>query len=388
VDLHSVLLRAIQGGASDVHLKIGQPPVLRRQGSLAPLEGWPPLDQLQLESVLATVTAHDPARRASFEATGDLDLAYTPTDLPRFRVNGFRQRGAISFAFRAIPERVPSFQELGLPHGVSVLAEERRGLILVTGATGSGKSTTLAAVVGHINNTRRDHIVTIEDPIEFLHDDRHCIVNQREVGLDTESFGEVLRRALRQDPDVILIGELRDATTAQTALQAAESGHLVLSTLHTIDAAESLGRIIEFFPPEKQQQVRSILAGVLRGVVSQRLLPGIYGGRVAAVEVMVTNARIADLIRENRADEVTEAITEGAFFHMQTFTQALIELVVSGRVDREVAANAATNRHDFLVALDHALKAQAVAHQAAQQAAAEAEEEDELGGLRLVHPGQ
>jgi twitching motility protein PilT len=388
VDLHSVLLRAIQGGASDVHLKIGQPPVLRRQGSLAPLEGWPPLDQLQLESVLATVTAHDPARRASFEATGDLDLAYTPTDLPRFRVNGFRQRGAISFAFRAIPERVPSFQELGLPHGVSVLAEERRGLILVTGATGSGKSTTLAAVVGHINNTRRDHIVTIEDPIEFLHDDRHCIVNQREVGLDTESFGEVLRRALRQDPDVILIGELRDATTAQTALQAAESGHLVLSTLHTIDAAESLGRIIEFVPPEKQQQVRSILAGVLRGVVSQRLLPGIYGGRVAAVEVMVTNARIADLIRENRADEVTEAITEGAFFHMQTFTQALIELVVSGRVDREVAANAATNRHDFLVALDHALKAQAVAHQAAQQAAAEAEEEDELGGLRLVHPGQ
>jgi twitching motility protein PilT len=382
-----VLLRAIQGGASDVHLKIGQPPVFRREGSLAPVEGWPPLDQQQLESVLATVTAHDPARRASFEATGDLDLAYTPTDLPRFRVNGFRQRGAISFAFRAIPERVPSVQELGLPHGVSVLAEERRGLILVTGATGSGKSTTLAAVVGHINSTRRDHIVTIEDPIEFLHDDRHCIVNQREVGLDTESFGEALRRALRQDPDVILIGELRDATTAQTALQAAESGHLVLSTLHTIDAAESLGRIIEFFPPEKQQQVRSILAGVLRGVVSQRLLPGIYGGRVAAVEVMVTNARIADLIRENRADEVTEAITEGAFFHMQTFTQALIELVVSGRVDREVAANAATNRHDLLVALDHALKAQAVAHQAAQQAAAEGEE-DELGGLRLVHPGQ
>lgn len=387
MDLHSVLLRAVQGGASDVHLKVGQPPILRREGSLAPLEGWPPLDQQQLEGVLATVTAHDSARRASFEATGDLDLAYTPTDLPRFRVNGFRQRGAISFAFRAIPERVPSFQELGLPHGVSVLAEERRGLVLVTGATGSGKSTTLAAVVGHINQTRREHIVTIEDPIEFLHDDRHCIVNQREVGLDTESFGEALRRALRQDPDVILIGELRDAATAQTALQAAESGHLVLSTLHTIDAAESLSRIIEFFPPEKQEQVRSILAGVLRGVVSQRLLPGIHGGRVAAVEVMVTNARIADLIRENRADEVTEAISEGAFFHMQAFTQALIELVIAGRVDRDVAANAATNRHDFLVALDHALKAQAVADQAAQQAEV-VEQEDELGGLRLVQPGQ
>jgi twitching motility protein PilT len=387
VDLHSVLLRAVQGGASDVHLKVGRPPILRREGSLAPLEGWPPLDQQQLEGVLATVTAHDSARRTSFEATGDLDLAYTPTGLPRFRVNGFRQRGAISFAFRAIPERVPSFQELGLPHGVSVLAEERRGLVLVTGATGSGKSTTLAAVVGHINHTRRDHIVTIEDPIEFLHDDRHCIVNQREVGLDTESFGEALRRALRQDPDVILIGELRDAATAQTALQAAESGHLVLSTLHTIDAAESLSRIIEFFPPEKQEQVRSILAGVLRGVVSQRLLPGIHGGRVAAVEVMVTNARIADLIRENRADEVTEAITEGAFFHMQAFTQALIELVVSGRVDRDVAANAATNRHDFLVALDHALKAQAVAHQVAQQAEV-VDQDDELGGLRLVEPGR
>ena len=387
MDLHSVLLRAVQGGASDVHLKIGQPPVLRREGSLAPLEGWPPLDQQQLESVLATVTAQDPARRASFDATGDLDLAYTPTDLPRFRVNGFRQRGAISFAFRAIPDRVPSFQELGLPSGVRSLTEEHRGLVLVTGQTGSGKTTTLAAMVDYINRTRKQHIVTIEDPIEILHEDVDCVVNQREVGVDTESFHEALRRALRQDPDVILIGELRDAATAQTALQAAESGHLVLSTLHTIDAAESIGRIIEFFPPEKQEQVRSILAGVLRGVVSQRLLPGIYGGRVAAIEVMVTNARIADLIRENRADEVTEAIAEGGFFHMQTFTQALIELVASGRVDREVAANAATNRHDFLVALDHALKAQAVAHQAAHQAEV-VEEDDELGGLRLVQPGQ
>jgi twitching motility protein PilT len=383
VDLHSVLLRAVQAGASDVHLKTGQPPILRRDGALYPLEGWPPLDDQQLDSVLTTVTAHDQARRASFDETGDLDLAYTPTELPRFRVNGFRQRGAISFAFRAIPSRVPTFQELGLPEGVSVLAEERRGLVLVTGATGSGKSTTLASVVGHVNDTRRDHIVTIEDPIEFLHEDRQCIVNQREVGLDTTSFGEALRRALRQDPDVILIGELRDAATAQTALQAAESGHLVLSTLHTIDAAESVGRIIEFFPPEKQQQVRSILAGVLRGVVSQRLLPGVYGGRVAAIEVMVTNARIADLIRDNRADEIEEAIADGSFFKMQTFTQALIDLVVTGRVDREVAANAATNRHDFLVALEHDLKSQAVI---TAQEAHQPEEEDELGGLRLIQP--
>jgi twitching motility protein PilT len=384
VDLHSVLLRAVQAGASDVHFKIGQPPVLRRDGSLLPLEGWPPLEEMQLESVLATVTAQDSARRAAFDQTGDLDIAYTPTGLPRFRVNGFRQRGAISFAFRVIPSSVPTFAELGLPEGVAVLAEEHRGLVLCTGATGSGKSTTLAAIVGHVNTTRPSHIVTIEDPIEFLHDDRKSIVNQREVGLDTGSFGEALRRALRQDPDVILLGELRDAESAQTAMQAAESGHLVLSTLHTVDAAESVGRMVEFFPPEKQQQVRTILAGVLRGVISQRLLPRVRGGRVAAVEVMVTNARISDLIRENRADEIEDAIAEGSFFKMQTFSQALIELVVAGEVEREVAANAATNRHDFLVALDHALKQQVVDEQAVD----EEPEDDELGGLRLVQPGE
>jgi twitching motility protein PilT len=382
VDLHSVLLRAVQSGASDVHLKVGEPPILRHDGALLALEGWPALDGHQLDSVLATVTANDPSRRASFDGTGELDLAYTPTGLPRFRVNGFRQRGAISFAFRVIPSGVPSFAELGLPPGVARLAEEHRGLVLVTGATGSGKSTTLAAIVGQINSTRRQHIVTIEDPIEFLHDDRQCIVNQREVGLDTASFGEALRRALRADPDVILIGELRDAETAQTAMQAAESGHLVLSTLHTVDAAETVGRMVEFFPPEKHQQVRSVLAGVLRGAVSQRLLPRTGGGRVAAVEVMVTNARIADLIRESRADEIPEAIADGAFFDMQTFTQALIDLVVSGEVEQEVAANAATKRHDFLVALEHALKQRAVDEQVAEQPP----EDDELGGLRLVRP--
>ena len=191
-----------------------------------------------------------------------------------------------------------------------------------------------------MNRNRKQHIITIEDPIEILHPDHGCIVNQREVGLDTESFGQALRRALRQDPDTILIGELRDAETAQTALQAAESGHLVLSTLHTIDAAETVGRMIEFFPPEKQEVIRSIMAGVLRGVISQRLLPKVDGGRVAAVEVMVMNARIADLIREGRADEITDAVAEGDFFQMQTFTQALIEHVLSGAVDSEVAANA------------------------------------------------
>ena len=230
--------------------------------------------------------------------------------------------------------------------------------MLVTGATGSGKTTTLAAMLDHINRTRRQHIVTIEDPIEILHPDRGCIVNQREIGLDTASFEQALRRVLRQDPDVILIGELRDTETAHTALQAAESGHLVFSTLHTIDAAETLGRMIEFFPAAKQPQIRSILAGTLRGVVSQRLLPRADGGRVPAVEVMVTNARIQDLIRENRPDEITDAIAAGEFYEMQTFSQALIDLVLGGDVDRDVAANAATNRHDFLVALEQAEKRQ------------------------------
>ena len=211
-------------------------------------------------------------------------------------------------------------------------------------------------MIDHINRTRRQHIVTIEDPIEILHPDRGCIVNQREVGLDTASFEQALRRVLRQDPDVILIGELRDTETAHTALQAAESGHLVFSTLHTIDAAETIGRMIEFFPPAKQQQIRSILAGTLRGVISQRLLPRTDGGRVPSIEVMVTNSRIQDLIREDRPDEITDAIAAGEFFQMQTFAQSLIELVISGEVDREVAANAATNRHDFIVDLERAEK--------------------------------
>ncbi|HKI91443.1 MAG TPA: PilT/PilU family type 4a pilus ATPase, partial [Gaiellaceae bacterium] len=350
----SLLRRAVELGASDIHLKLGRPPIVRRDGELGPLEGAAPLESADLERALAVVAGGQPDRLARFEETGELDLAYSDEDLPRFRVNAFRQRGAISFAFRVIPATVPTFEQLSLPPGVRRLAGEQRGLVLVTGATGSGKTTTLAAMIDHMNRTRRRHIVTIEDPIEILYPDRECIVSQREVGLDTASFGEALRRALRQDPDVILIGELRDAETAQTALQAAESGHLVLSTLHTLDAAETCGRLVEFFPPEKQQVARSILAGVLRGVVSQRLLPRAGGGRVAAVEVMVTNARIADLIREGRPDEIGDALADGDYFEMQTFMEALVELALSGTVEREVAANAATHRHDFLIALQHA----------------------------------
>ena len=383
MDLNALLRRAVDLGASDIHLKLDQPPMLRRDGAISPLEECPPLNEQNLLAAVEAVTRVVPERLKQFHETGDLDIAYTADGLPRFRVNVYRQRGAISFAFRVIPRDVPSFEQLGLPPGVRRLANEHRGLILVTGATGSGKTTSLAAMIDHINRTRHQHIVTIEDPIEILHPDRYCIVNQREVGLDTLDFAQALRRVLRQDPDTILIGELRDAETAQTALQAAESGHLVFSTLHTVDAAETVGRMIEFFPPGKQQQIRSVLAGVLRGVVSQRLLPRLGGGRIAAVEVMVTNARISDLIREERTEEIPDAVAEGGFFEMQTFQQALIEHVLAGRVERDIAANASSNAHDFLVAVDHAMKRQTHNVHQAEQAA---QGEDAPPALRVIRP--
>ncbi|MDH4103603.1 MAG: PilT/PilU family type 4a pilus ATPase [Thermoleophilia bacterium] len=386
MDLTAVLRHAVAAGASDVHFKVGQPPVLRSDGELAPATEFPVLGDADVEAVLDRVTVAVPRRRELFDSTGDLDVAYSEPGLPRFRVNGFRQRGAISFAFRVIPDQIAGFSDLHLPAGVGRLADEQRGLVLVTGATGSGKTTTLAAMLDHINRTRRQHIVTVEDPIEVLHRDRSCIVNQREVGLDTESFDQALRRVLRQDPDVILIGELRDAETAQVALQAAESGHLVFSTLHTLDAAETISRMVEFFAPEKQAQVISIMAGVLRGVVSQRLLPELGGGRVPAVEVMVTNARIAELIRERRTDEIPDAIADGEFFDMQTFSKALIELVLGGNVDRETAANAASNRHDFEIALARAEKAAIVtaANAAASGVVVERPKDDGLPTLRVA----
>ncbi|HZT15812.1 MAG TPA: PilT/PilU family type 4a pilus ATPase [Gaiellaceae bacterium] len=369
LDLHTVLQAAVARGASDVHLKAGRPPVVRFDGELEPLVGFKPLTSADLEQIVQEVGKTSRSRLSIFEKTGELDTAYHADDLPRFRVNAFRQRGEVSLAFRVIPKNVPNFSSLGLPLGVERLAEERRGLVLVTGATGSGKTTTLAAMIGHINRTRREHIVTIEDPIEILHTDASCIINQREVGLDTESFNEALRRALRQDPDVILIGEMRDSVTAETALQAAESGHLVLSTMHTVDASETLGRLVEFFPAAKQPQIRSILAGVLRGVISQRIVPRVDGGRVVAVEVMVVNSRIQELIRENKPEFIPEAIAEGGFFDMQTMTQALIELVIAGEVDEETATNAAPNAHDFTIALRRAVKERQLAESAVDEVA-------------------
>jgi len=373
MNLNQVMRIAVGLNASDVHLKVGQPPIVRVDGQLEQLEGFEPLTSEELEETLNEVGATSPRRIAVFHETGELDTAYQLPGLPRFRINAFRQRGDISFACRVIPSEVPTFASLGLPPGVQKLAEEHRGLVLVTGATGSGKTTTLASMLGHINQTRRQHIVSIEDPIEILHSDINCIVSQREVGLDTESFHEALRRVLRQDPDIILIGELRDMETAETALQAAESGHLVLATMHTVDAAETVGRFAEFFPAIKQPAVRSILAGVMKGVVSQRLLPRVGGGRIAAVEVMITNNRIQELIRDNKPEYIPEAVTEGSFFQMQTITQALIAAVIAGSVEQEVAASAAPNRHDFTIALERALKEHALA-QAAVVPAPESEE--------------
>jgi twitching motility protein PilT len=387
MDLDGLLGRVIELGGSDMHLKVASPAMARVDGELVPLEERL-LTESDLETIVQLVTELTPAKREGFYTHGELDTAYMAQGLGRFRVNGFRQRGSISFAFRFIPKEIPSFTRLGLPRGVEVLAEEHRGLVLVTGATGSGKSTTLAAMINQINRGRKHHIVTIEDPIEFVHDDWGCIVNQREVGIDTDSYSEGLRRVLRQDPDVILLGELRDEESSQAALRAAESGHLVFSTLHTIDAAETIGRLVEYFPAEKQTMVRQVLAGVLRGVISQRLLPKVGGGRVAAVEVMVNTARIADLIREGRTDEMTEAIEEGDFHHMQSFSQHLVQLVLDGLVEEETAANAASNRHDFEIAVQQALRRKKHAeaegeHAAAEEQPAEAPEAEEENEVRL-----
>jgi twitching motility protein PilT len=391
MDLNGLLARVIELGGSDLHLKVASPAMARIDGELTPIEERL-LTSSDLETLVTLVTELTPAKREEFYTRGELDTAYMVDGIGRFRVNGYRQRGAISFAFRFIPKEIPSFEKLGLPQGVETLAQAHRGLVLVTGATGSGKSTTLAAIINSINRSRKHHIVTIEDPIEFVHDDWGCIVNQREVGIDTESYMEGLRRVLRQDPDVILIGELRDEESAKAALQAAESGHFVLSTMHTIDAAETISRYVEFFPPGKHEMVRQVLAGVLKGVISQRLVPRIGGGRIAAVEVMVNTARVADLIREGRSDEITEAIEDGGFHHMQSFTGHLVQLVLEEVVDEETAAAVASNRHDFEIAVQKELRRKKAAEKAEAPAdegeeAAPVEEENEMR-LRLASSDQ
>jgi twitching motility protein PilT len=349
LDLCEALALVVRGEGSDLHLKVGSRPLVRVHGRLGPIERYEPLTPEDTERLLEEMLADQPRKRDEFEAEGEVDFSYAVEALARFRVNAFRQRGMISIAARVIPFSVRTVAELGLPGTISDLADEERGLILLTGTTGSGKSTTLAAIIDHINETKARHIVTIEDPIEYLHTDRNSIINQREVGMDTGSFARAMRRVLRQDPDVILIGEMRDEETVRTALSAAETGHLVLSTVHTLDASESVNRIIDFFPLHEQSQARAMLAGTLKGVVSQRLVPTPEGdGRVAVCEILRMTGRARDMIiNPDETGRLREVIAEGEYYGMQTFDQALLGHYQAGRVSMQDALRVASSRHDF-----------------------------------------
>jgi len=350
-EIDAALRYVVEREGSDLHLKASSPPVARVHGELWALKGTEKLSAEESEKALHQIA--DKAHLTEFEETGEVDFSYELPGVSRFRVSAFRQRGAVSLALRAIPYQVRTIDDLGLPEVVRKLADEQRGIILLTGTTGSGKSTTLAAMIDRINSTHAKHIVTLEDPIEYLHHDKLSIINQREVGSDTRGFAEAMRRVLRQDPDVILIGEMRDEETVRTALSAAETGHLVLSTLHTLDATETINRIIDFFPPHLQQQARVMLASTLKGAISQRLVPrSDHEGRIAVSEVMVVTGRIQDLIlNPEETGRITEVISEGDYYGMQTFDQALLGYVTDGRISEEVAMMTATSRHDFKLML-------------------------------------
>lgn len=343
-----VLMAARKLGASDVHLKVGLPPIFRIRGDLRALRDVPPMNSDVVKTF--AVNLMNEKQHRTFMEKSEVDLAYGTRDGSRYRANVFRQRGETGIVMRIIPADVPPFSTLGLPDRVSALAEERRGLVLVTGVTGSGKSTTLASLIDLINTERPAHIVTIEDPIEYVFDDKRSVVNQREIGFDTSNFASALRAALRQDPDVILVGEMRDIETIQTAVHAAETGHLVFSTLHTVDAKETIARIVQMFPPHEQSAIRIQLAEILRAVISQRLLPRADGkGMVPAVELLIHNQRIRDLIRdEMRTGEVLDAIKEGAHpYGMVSFDQSLTELVKRNLITYEVALANSTSPDDF-----------------------------------------
>jgi twitching motility protein PilT len=350
-DIDAALRFVVEREGSDLHIKADSPPVARVHGELWALQGADKLTAEDTEKALHAIA--DKARLTEFEEEGESDFAYELPGVSRFRVSAFKQRGTVSIAMRAIPYQVRTIEDLGLPGVVQKLADESRGIILLTGTTGSGKSTTLAAMIDRINTSYAKHIVSIEDPIEYLHQDKLAIINQREIGSDTKSFGKATRRVLRQDPDVILIGEMRDEETVRTALSAAETGHLVLSTLHTLDATETINRIIDFFPPHLQQQARVMLASTLKGAISQRLVPRAdREGRVAVSEVMVVTGRIQDLIlNPEETGKITEVISEGDYYGMQTFDQALLGYVADGVVSEEVAMRTASSPHDFKLML-------------------------------------
>ena len=347
MDINEILKKAIKMGASDIHLKVGNKPIMRINGSLKHMNDFSRISPDLILNMGNSIMSKQ--QREHYNRTHDLDMAYGVPSLGRFRVNIFQQKGAMGMVLRIIPSKIKTIRELLLPSILEKISEEQRGLILLTGTTGSGKSTTLAALIDQINSTRADNIVTIEDPIEFLIRDKKSIVNQRELGVDTISFAKAIKSALRQDPDVILVGEMRDFETIETALTAAETGHLVLSTLHTIDASETVNRIISVFPPHQQKQVRLQLSSIIKAVISQRLVPTKTGGRVAAVEVMISTGRIKDMIADpQRTKEISDAIAEGHNnYGMQTFDQSLMALVSDGTISYKEAIKNSSNPDDF-----------------------------------------
>ncbi len=348
MELNDILKAGVQHGASDVHLKVGLPAVFRINGRLVPLKSPQPMKSDDLRTICASILSNEQMER--FEKHHEIDCAYGVAGLGRFRVNIFLQRGTLGIVFRVIPVGVLSFTDLHLPVVMEKIAMENRGLILCTGTTGSGKSTTLASIVEHMNNNRSCHIITIEDPIEFLLRDKKSIINQRELGVDTDTFVGALKSALRQDPDVILVGEMRDFDTIETAIMAAETGHLVLSTLHTLDAAETINRIVGVFPPFQQKQIRVQLASVLKAVISQRLVPRADGkGRVPAVEILLNTARVKEYIEDkDRTRKIREAIAQGyVSYGMQTFDQSLMALLKENLITLDEAMRQASNPDDF-----------------------------------------
>jgi twitching motility protein PilT len=348
MNLNDLLKLTFEKRASDLHIKVGVPPMLRIDGKLTPLETEKRLTQE--DSLAIAMGIMNAAQKGKFKDKNELDMAYAVPGLGRFRVNVFQQRGSVGLVFRQVPMKILNFEDLMLPAVLTKIAQEQRGLILVTGTTGSGKSTTLASMIDYINTSRTANIVTIEDPIEFLHRDKKSIVNQREIGSDTFSFGDALRSALRQDPDVILVGEMRDFETISTALTAAETGHLVLSTLHTLDAAETVNRIITVFPPYQQKQVRMQLASVIKGIISQRLVARADGsGRVPAVEVMLGTLSVREAIIDDAKTRQIPSIIAAGLTHygMQTFDQSLLILYKKGVITYDEAIMTASNPDDF-----------------------------------------
>jgi twitching motility protein PilT len=334
-DFAEVLLQVMEKNASDLHLTAGSPPMIRHHGQLHPLD-YPRMSPQVTREVVYSILTND--QRQRLETDWQIDFAYSIPGKARFRVNAYYQRASISAAFRLIPQEMPKLGALGVPSVLEDFTKKPRGFVLVTGPTGSGKSTTLAAMIDLVNDTRDEHILTIEDPIEFLHKHKRCIVNQRELGADAQSFALGLKAALRQDPDVILVGEMRDLETISTALTAAETGHLVFATLHTQDTAQTVDRIVDVFPPDQQQQVRVQLSVSLQGIVAQQLLPKADGnGRVVATEVLVPTPAVRNLIREGKTHQIYSALQTGSQYGMQTMDTSLMDLVRSHKITRELA---------------------------------------------------